>query len=74
MTERKYPYRGGLCFLIPKRYGQGWQVDMEIDGEIIDAIYTNAEASSKEQAVQEATRPANDIMLSRHRVVLSPDR
>ena len=57
----RYPYRGGQCFLILKPYGQGWQIDIEIDGEIIEEIYTNSEASSKVQAVQESTRLANGI-------------
>jgi len=61
----RYPYRGGRCLLIPKRRGDGWQVDMEIDGEFIDAIYWNAQPSSKEEVTQEATRSADVIIRSR---------
>jgi hypothetical protein len=67
MTEHKYPYRGARCFLIPKRRDIGWQVDMEIDGELIEAIYWNTEASSEEQVLQEATKSATNIIQSRER-------
>jgi hypothetical protein len=64
MTEEtRYPYRGS--FLIARRHGQDWQIDMEIDNEIIDSIYTNFLASSKEQALQEATKVADSIISSR---------
>jgi hypothetical protein len=65
MTQASYPYRGGV--LIPRPYCQGWQVDLEIKGEVIGATYTNSEAASKEQAVQEATKVANLIISSRER-------
>jgi hypothetical protein len=54
VTGPNYPYRG--CLLIPRPHGQGWQVDLEINGELIPGIYTNSEPASKEQAVQEATK------------------
>jgi hypothetical protein len=40
---------------------------LEIEGDVIPAIYTNSEAGSKEQAVQEATKVANLIISSRER-------
>jgi hypothetical protein len=67
VEENRYPYRGG--FLIARRHGQGWQIDMEIDNQVIDSIYTNSLVSSKEQAIQEATKVANDIISSRSRPV-----
>jgi hypothetical protein len=65
MTGSNYPYRG--CVLLPRPHGQGWHVDLEIEGDVIPAIYTNSEAGSKEQAVQEATKVANLIISSRER-------
>jgi len=65
MSGSKYPYRG--CVLITRPHGQGWQVDLEIKGEVIPAVYTNSQAASKEQAVQEATKAANLIISSRER-------
>jgi hypothetical protein len=65
VTGSNFPYRGGV--LIPRPSGQGWQVDLEIDGELIPRIYWNSKEGTKEQAVQEATRIANVIIASRER-------
>jgi hypothetical protein len=62
MDDYRIPHHGG--FVIAKRHGVGWTIDVELDGQVIKSVYTNGNASDRTQVIQEATYAINSAIES----------
>jgi hypothetical protein len=64
MADEGIPYPVE-CLLVPRRYGSGWTIDVQIDGDTIPGVYTDSTTAERKKVVQDALHAVKLLIAAR---------